>query len=80
MQIKKIGAFILSLFMILSLAACGSNQAEKKPSDSEKSKTEISQSTDDQKNEDDQDTSDDIDYNSDDFSEGETFLKEYGGT
>ncbi len=27
-----------------------------------------------------QNTSDDIDYNSDDFSEGETFLKEYGGT
>ena len=45
----------MSLFMILSLAACGSNQAEKKPSDSENSKTEISQSTDDQKNEVDQD-------------------------
>ena len=27
MQIKKIGAFILSLLMILSLAACGNNSA-----------------------------------------------------
>ena len=74
MQIKKIGAFILSLFMILSLAACGSNQAEKKPSDSEKSKTEISQSTDDQKNEDDQDaeavTQEEADENTENASGG----------
>lgn len=55
MQIKKIGAYLLSLLMILSLAACGSDQTEKEPSHSENSKTEISQSTDDQKNEDDRD-------------------------
>lgn len=37
MQIKKIGAYLLSLLMILSLAACGSDQTEKEPSHSENS-------------------------------------------
>ena len=55
MQMKKIVAYILSLSMVLSLAACGSKQTEMEPSDSQNSKTEISGTTDNQKTGDDQD-------------------------